>query len=334
MINQATVTDLRYQGDAVVQESVSVSGGASAVSRTYALDDAGRIVEVCDPDCGSGTVYVVAWSGHGDATGLWRRNGDGSLTLANSYTYSTWGTPATTVAAGFSDLRFRYLYVGASDVQWDNSFGLGLYYMHARSYSPSLGRFLLPDPARADGNLYAYAGDSPVTKSDPSGLWSCPNGFPCKVRSYRFVWTWAKAFAVGAASAAGCAAAGAAAGGLATLSGLTLGPVALAVIGAGCGGLGSVLTGITIPNIGSSTVYTVWVNQYRAYVVASTYYPNGVLVSKTWQYFIPRGVSDTVGCADALASSLGWGGIGDVKRACRLEATVQTYPSHSVVLGR
>ncbi len=160
-----TVTDLRYQGDAVVQESV---GGS--VTRTYALDDAGRIVEVCDPDCGSGTVYVVAWSGHGDATGLWRRNGDGSLALANSYTYSTWGTPATTVAAGFSDLRFRYLWVGASDVQWDNQFGLGRYYMHARSYSPSLGRFLQPDPARADGSLYAYGGDSPVTDADPSGL--------------------------------------------------------------------------------------------------------------------------------------------------------------------
>ena len=43
--------------------------------------------------------------------------------------------------------------------------------MHARTYSPVLGRFLQPDPARAEGSLYAYAENSPVSKSDPSGLW-------------------------------------------------------------------------------------------------------------------------------------------------------------------
>ena len=41
--------------------------------------------------------------------------------------------------------------------------------MHARSYSPTLGRFLQPDPIAAEGNLYAYAEDSPITKADPSG---------------------------------------------------------------------------------------------------------------------------------------------------------------------
>ena len=41
--------------------------------------------------------------------------------------------------------------------------------MHARTYSPTLGRFLQPDPIAAEGNLYAYAGNSPITKADPSG---------------------------------------------------------------------------------------------------------------------------------------------------------------------
>ncbi len=159
-----TTTGLRYAGDTIVAESVNGS-----LTRTYATDDAGRIMEVCDPDCATGTVYLPTWNGHGDATGLWRQNADGTLTLANSYTYGTWGTPTTTVAPGFADLHFRFLYVGASDVQWDASFGLGLLYMHARHYSPTLGRFLQPDPARADGNLYRYAENSPVTNSDPSG---------------------------------------------------------------------------------------------------------------------------------------------------------------------
>jgi len=76
---------------------------------------------------------------------------------------------STTVAPGFSDLKFRFLYVGAADVQWDDSFGLGLTYMHARHYSTALGRFLQPDPARAESNLYAYAGNNPITRLDPSG---------------------------------------------------------------------------------------------------------------------------------------------------------------------
>ena len=41
--------------------------------------------------------------------------------------------------------------------------------MHARSYSPTLGRFLQPDPIAAEGNLYGYAENSPITKADPSG---------------------------------------------------------------------------------------------------------------------------------------------------------------------
>jgi RHS repeat-associated protein len=159
-----TTTELRYAGTSVAQESV-----AGTATRTYSSDEMGRIVLVCDPDCGTGTVYLATWNGHGDATALWRRNADGTLTLANSYTYSTWGTPTTTTHNGFADLGFRYLYVGSAEVQWDNAFGLGLHYMHARHYSPSLGRFLQPDPSAAETNLYAYAGNSPVTKVDPSG---------------------------------------------------------------------------------------------------------------------------------------------------------------------
>jgi len=159
-----TTRDFRYQGDAIVEESTN-----GTVSRGYVVDDAGRILKVCDPSCTSPTTtYLVAWNGHGDALGLWRINGDGTLTLANSYTYSTWGTPTTAVAMG-SDLKFRFLYVGSADVQWDDSSGLGLAYMHARHYSPAIGRFLQPDPARVDANGYSYTGGNPVTKTDPGG---------------------------------------------------------------------------------------------------------------------------------------------------------------------
>ena len=41
--------------------------------------------------------------------------------------------------------------------------------MHARHYSPALGRFLQPDPDRSEANLYAYAANNPVTEIDPDG---------------------------------------------------------------------------------------------------------------------------------------------------------------------
>jgi RHS repeat-associated protein len=162
-----TVLDIAYAGDIPAQEKTN-----GAVTRTYVADDTGRIVRFCDPDCtGSNPGYVVSHNAHGDTLSIGRLDpATGGVTVANRFAYATWGTPTTTTANGYPDLGFRYLWVGAADVAWDNSAGQALYDMHARTYSPALGRFLQPDPARADGNLYAYAGNSPVTKSDPSGL--------------------------------------------------------------------------------------------------------------------------------------------------------------------
>jgi len=41
------------------------------------------------------TTYIPVWNGHGDAVNLSRLNADGTLTLANSYRYDTWGKPTT-----------------------------------------------------------------------------------------------------------------------------------------------------------------------------------------------------------------------------------------------
>ena len=55
----------------------------------------------------------------------------------------------------------------------------GLVHMNGRLYDPLLGRFLSPDPIvanPADGqqwNLYSYAGNSPLSYVDPSGLRLC-----------------------------------------------------------------------------------------------------------------------------------------------------------------
>lgn len=48
----------------------------------------------------------------------------------------------------------------------------GLYYYRARHYSPTLGKFMQPDPLRYSTgvNLYTYVGSDPLNRRDSSGL--------------------------------------------------------------------------------------------------------------------------------------------------------------------
>jgi RHS repeat-associated protein len=64
----------------------------------------------------------------------------------------------------------RFQYTGARIDAETN----GLYDFRARMYSPTLGRFLQPDPigVLAGSNLYAYVGNDPLNNTDPNG--ACP----------------------------------------------------------------------------------------------------------------------------------------------------------------
>lgn len=101
---------------------------------------------------------------HQDASGSVRFLTDSSGSVAQAYTYDSFGR----IVGQTGSLANPYTYTGR---EFDAE--SGLFYYRARYYDPIVGRFTQEDPVGFDGglNFYAYVANNPVNYVDPQGKW-------------------------------------------------------------------------------------------------------------------------------------------------------------------
>jgi RHS repeat-associated protein len=146
----------RYIYDAV-GNLLAEADGSNAITRYY-IHGLGLLAAV--------TPANATFCYHYDGVGSTVAITDGSQNVVNAYAY----TPDGMILGENEAFAQPFKYVGKLGVMAEAN---GLYYMRARYYNPAVGRFISEDPlgfGGGDVNLYVYAGNNPVVRVDPSGL--------------------------------------------------------------------------------------------------------------------------------------------------------------------
>ncbi|WP_438498618.1 RHS repeat-associated core domain-containing protein, partial [Paenibacillus sp. IHBB 3054] len=144
--NGHVITEEKLSGSTVIQKSSFVRGDRVLVKKdkTAAKD------------------YYYLYNGHGDVVQIVNTSG----TPVNTYSYDEWGN-ITSQTEGIPN-SFKY----AGEVYDEET---GLYYLRARYYDPSIGRFLNEDTVEGQidnplsQNLYTYVSNNPLIYTDPTG---------------------------------------------------------------------------------------------------------------------------------------------------------------------
>ncbi len=149
----------------------------AGVTTHYIYDPWGNLVADVDSNgvthkyiYGKGLLAVATPSArycyHFNGTGSTVAITDMTQAVVNSYAYDPFGQ----ILGQQETVPQPFKYVGQYGVMAEPN---GLYYMRARYYDPSVGRFISEDPlgfGGGDVNLSAYVRNNPVNRIDPNGL--------------------------------------------------------------------------------------------------------------------------------------------------------------------
>ncbi|WP_379138279.1 RHS repeat-associated core domain-containing protein [Paenibacillus sp. sgz500958] len=150
-----SVKQYRYNPN---REVISEVNGSNTVTADYVRGD--RLL--VKKDRLSNKDYYYLYNGHGDVIQIVDKSG----AIVNFYAYDEWGNITSQVEG--TQNSFKY----AGEIYDEET---GLYYLRARYYDPSVGRFLNEDTyeGQIDNpltlNLYTYAHNNPLMFIDPSG---------------------------------------------------------------------------------------------------------------------------------------------------------------------
>lgn len=126
-----------------------------ALKKYYSWSPTGHLLSLTV----DGVAYYTVHNGYGDIIQLTDENG----TVVASYNYDAWGNIISETGSAAALNPYRYAGYRFDDVT-------GLYYLSARYYAPSLGRFLSRDPLFSN-NLYLYSNNNPLMYVDPTGYY-------------------------------------------------------------------------------------------------------------------------------------------------------------------
>lgn len=132
---------------------------------SFTRDATGKLLTMTDHTGTAAVNYYYVLNAHGDVLGLRDKNG----TMVASYSYDAFGNPITITGSAVTgdgkslknENPFRY----ASYVFDEETY---MYYLNARYYDPSIGRFMTRDDI-GGVNQYVYAENNPVIYTDPDG---------------------------------------------------------------------------------------------------------------------------------------------------------------------
>ena len=149
-------TEKRYVLDILGMSKVLMETDNGNTPQNYYVYGLGLISRI---DANNNTNYY-----HYDFRGSTIAMTDANENITHKYEYNDFGQVLQTDEADFNPYRF----VGKYGVAYEDT---DLYFMRARYYDPTTGRFLSEDPVWHT-NLYPYADNNPVTGIDPKGTFN------------------------------------------------------------------------------------------------------------------------------------------------------------------